>query len=78
MNTLPNQPAVSAYSGRDFPFRSALVQFRLTRAQIPVTPESGFQAGLGDDLVQPDPGGSGVLRVRYDKPSGCPVLARLA
>lgn len=46
-----------------------------TRAQISVTPESGFRALFGDDLIQPYPVGRGVLRVRYGQPSGCPILA---
>jgi hypothetical protein len=46
--------------------------------QIFVTPEAGFRAGFGDDLVQPDPAGFRVLSVRYGQPPECPVLARLA
>ena len=32
---------------------------------------------LRDELVQPDPRGFGVLRIWYDLPSGCRILASL-
>src|SRR5208283_1685403 len=43
-----------------------------------IHPYATFQAGFGDDLVQPDPGGFGVLCVRYGQTPGCLILAGLA